>query len=171
MSLTWAPGVAMSAEEMDDFLNQKLVARLTSIRPDGYPHSTPFWYLWDGQTLWFTIGSGLRPRQHIRNLRQNPKVAVVIDRDMRPEQGGLLDAQGVTFRGTAELLTHEEILEKVGRELLMKYLGKEDNQILEVALQDGRPGKNRVVLKFKPEKTSAWDFRKLEGSGSGYPGG
>ena len=45
MSLTWAPGVAMSKEEIDNFLRQKLVARLTSIRPDGYPHTTPLWYV------------------------------------------------------------------------------------------------------------------------------
>jgi hypothetical protein len=41
MSLTWEPKVAMSQEEMDSFLRQKLIARLTSIRPDGYPQTTP----------------------------------------------------------------------------------------------------------------------------------
>jgi hypothetical protein len=41
MSFTWSPSVAMSRDEMDRFLQQKLVARLTSIRPDGYPHTTP----------------------------------------------------------------------------------------------------------------------------------
>ena len=163
MSLTWAPSVAKSTEEMDNFLNQKLVARLTSIRPDGYPHSTPFWYSWDGEALWFIMGSGIRPRQHIRNLRQNPKACVVIDRDLRPEQGGLLGAQGVTLRGIAELSTDEGLQEKVGREVLRKYFGEEGNQLLDAVLQDGKPGKNRVILKIKPEKTSAWDFRKLEG--------
>ena len=171
MSLTWAPSVAMSGEEIDNFLNQKLIARLTSIRPDGYPHSTPFWYSWDGEALWFILGSGLRPRQHIRNLRQNPKVSVVIDLDRRPEVGGLLDAQGVTFRGNAELSTDEGLQEKIGGELLRKYFGEEDDQILDALIQDGKPGKNRVVLKIKAEKTSAWDFRKLEGSGGGYSGG
>ena len=51
MILTWAPGVAMSKEEIDRFLQQKLVARLTSIRPDGYPHTTPLWYVWDGEKV------------------------------------------------------------------------------------------------------------------------
>jgi Pyridoxamine 5'-phosphate oxidase len=63
MSFTWSPSVAMSWEEMDRFLQQKLVARLTSIRPDGYPHTTPLWYVWDGKALWFEIGAGERPRQ------------------------------------------------------------------------------------------------------------
>jgi hypothetical protein len=43
MSFTWSPRVAMSRDEMDRVLQQKLVARLTSIRPDGDPHTTPLW--------------------------------------------------------------------------------------------------------------------------------
>ena len=171
MSLTWAPSIAMSKEEIDSFLNQKLVARLTSIRPDGYPHSTPFWYLWDGEVIWLALGSGIRPRQHIRNLQQNPKVSVVIDRDVRPEEGGLLDAQGVTIRGIAELSTDEGLQEEISRPLARKYLGDESDETLDAVLQDGKPGKNRVILKIKLEKTSAWDFRKLEGLGGGYSAG
>jgi nitroimidazol reductase NimA-like FMN-containing flavoprotein (pyridoxamine 5'-phosphate oxidase superfamily) len=49
--LMLGPSVAMSKEEIDSFLQQKLVARLTSIRPDGYPHTTPLWYVWDGEML------------------------------------------------------------------------------------------------------------------------
>jgi nitroimidazol reductase NimA-like FMN-containing flavoprotein (pyridoxamine 5'-phosphate oxidase superfamily) len=35
----------MNRDEIDRFLQQTLVARLTSIRPDGYPHTTPLWYV------------------------------------------------------------------------------------------------------------------------------
>ncbi len=61
MSFTWSPSVAMSREESDRFLQQKAVARLTSIRPDGYPHTTPLWYVWDGEALWFEIGAEHAP--------------------------------------------------------------------------------------------------------------
>ena len=56
MSFTWAPRVAMSKEEIDSFLRQKLVARLTSIRPDEYPHTTPLWLVclgWRGSLVHF----------------------------------------------------------------------------------------------------------------------
>jgi nitroimidazol reductase NimA-like FMN-containing flavoprotein (pyridoxamine 5'-phosphate oxidase superfamily) len=166
MSLTWAPPVAMSKQEIDTFLGHKLVARLTSIRPDGYPHTTPFWYVWDGETLWFILGAGERPRQHIGNLRANPKVCAIIDRDARPEQGGLFDAQGVCIRGIVELLTDETLQEEITRRLVRKYLGEQGDQYVEAVLEDGKPGKNRVIVKLKPESIFAWDFRKLEGSGS-----
>ena len=111
MSFTWSPRVAMNRDEIDRFLQQKLVACLTSIRPDGYPHTTPLWYVWDGEALWFEIGAGARPRQHLHNLRQNSKLCVMIDRDARPEHGGVFDAQGVLMRGKVELSTDETLQE------------------------------------------------------------
>jgi PPOX class probable F420-dependent enzyme len=165
MSFTWSPSVAMSRDEMDRFLQQKLVARLTSIRPDGYPHTTPLWYVWDGEALWFEIGAGARPRQHLRNLRRNPKLCVMIDRDARPDQGGVFDAQGVLIRGLVELSTAETLQEEVSRKVLTRYLGPEGERYLDDMLQDGKPGKNRVVAKIIPEHMSGWDFRKLPGAG------
>ena len=50
------------------------------------------------------------------------------------------------------------------RKVLRKYVGDEGEQYLEVLLEDGKPGKNRVVAKVRPESIFAWDFRKLEGS-------
>jgi nitroimidazol reductase NimA-like FMN-containing flavoprotein (pyridoxamine 5'-phosphate oxidase superfamily) len=164
MSFTWSPSVAMSREEMDHLLQQKLVARLSSIRPDGYPHTTPLWYVWDSEALWFEIGAGERPRQHLRNLLSNPKLCVMIDRDARPEQGGVFDAQGVLIRGTVELSTDEMLQEEVSRTVLRRYLGDEGERYLDDMLQDGKPGKNRVVAKVIPEHISGWDFRKLPGA-------
>jgi nitroimidazol reductase NimA-like FMN-containing flavoprotein (pyridoxamine 5'-phosphate oxidase superfamily) len=165
MSFTWSPSVAMGWEEMDRFLQQKLVARLTSIRPDGYPHTTPLWYVWDGEALWFELGAGERPRQHLRNLRSNPKLCVIIDRDARPEHGDVFDAQGVLIRGTVELSTDETLQEEVSRKVLRRYLGDEGERYLDDILQDGKPGKNRVIAKVIPEHMSGWDFRKLPGAG------
>jgi general stress protein 26 len=125
MSFTWSPSVAMGREEIDRFLQQTLVARLTSIRLDGYPHTTPLWYVWDGEALWFEIGAGARPRQHLRNLRQNSKLCVMIDRDARPERGGVFDAQGMLMRGTVELSTDETLQEEVSRQVLTWYIGDE----------------------------------------------
>ena len=164
-TLTWSPEAAMTAEEIDAFLGQKLNARLTSIRPDGYPHATPLWYVWDGKALWFLLGAGVRRRQHIRNLQRNPKTSVIIDRDARLEEGGLLNAQGVTIRGKAELFTDEELQMDIGRRTMQRYFGYVDEALVLGSLEDGIPGKNRVVVKVVPESIHGWDFRKLEGMG------
>jgi hypothetical protein len=89
----------------------------------------------------------------------------MIDRDARPEQGGVFDAQGVLIRGVVELSTDEALQEEVSRQVLTRYLGPEGEQYLDDMLQDGKPGKNRVVAKIIPEHMSGWDFRKLPGAG------
>lgn len=168
MSMTWAPRVAMTDREMNAFLNEKNVARMATIRPDGYPHVTPLWYAWDGRYLWFILGHGERPRQHIRNLRYNPRVAVIIDRDERPRAGDLTPgAQGVLIRGRAELMTDDQTQREVSFKVLSRY-GTKFGAALEAVLQDGKPGMNRVIARIKPDKIYAWDFLKLE---SGYKEG
>ena len=163
MSMTWSPEVAMSQEELGSFLDQKLIARLSSNRADGYPHTTPLWYYWDGQYLWFILGAGQRPRQHIRNLRRDPRLSVIIDVDQRPEHGRLLDAQGVTVRGTAELFSDEQVQLEVSEKLLRRYFGEEGLKSMDNLLEDGKPGRNRVIIKVTPQRIFSWDFRKLEG--------
>jgi hypothetical protein len=83
----------------------------------------------------------------------------MIDRDVRPEQGGVFDAQGVLIRGTVELSTDETLQGEVSRKVLRRYLGDEGERYLDDMLQDGKPGKNRVVEKIIPEHMSGWDFR------------
>lgn len=56
-------------------LRTDLLAWLTSVRPDGRPHSVPVWFLWDGETI--LVFS--KPNQKIRNLRERPTVIVAID--------------------------------------------------------------------------------------------
>jgi hypothetical protein len=43
---------------------------------------------------------------------------------------------------------------------LRKYVGAEGEQYVDAALEEGKPGKNRVIAKVKPEHIVRWDFRK-----------
>ena len=53
--LAWHPEVAMTQEEIDDFLSGRWVVRLATLARDGYPHVTPLWYYWDGQCLYLAL--------------------------------------------------------------------------------------------------------------------
>src|SRR5437867_11646171 len=111
----------MSRTEIDNFLSKPLVARVATIRDDGYPHVTPLWYHWDGEHLYLILGQGERPRRHIANLRQNDKVTLFIDRDVRPETKSLFEAQAVSIRGRAKLLTDEKAQVDIVSKLLKRY--------------------------------------------------
>jgi PPOX class probable F420-dependent enzyme len=74
-------------------LERNVIIWITSVRPDGRPHSVPVWFLWeDGTVLIFS-----RPDQKIKNLRANPRVVLALD----DTQGG---DDVILFEGTAELL-------------------------------------------------------------------
>ena len=148
----------MSKEEIDSFLNKPLVARVATIRNDGYPHVTPLWYYWDGEYLYLILGHGERPRHHIANLRGNDKITVVIDRDLRPETKTLFAAQAVSIRGRAKLLTDEKTQVDIVSKVMKRY---GFGSAVQAVLEDGKPGKNRVIAKIKPDKIIAWDFEKL----------
>lgn len=65
---------------------------LTTVRPDGRPHSIPVWFLWESAT---TLIFSKPNTQKIRNLRQSPYVTLALDDTKK----GV-----VILEGTAELL-------------------------------------------------------------------
>ncbi len=79
---------------IDERLREDIIIWLTSVRPDGRPHSVPVWFLWDGNTI--LIFS--RPNnQKIRNLHQNPHVMLTVDNTKN-------GADVIMLEGKAELL-------------------------------------------------------------------
>jgi hypothetical protein len=60
------------------FLQQRLIARMTTLGSDGYPHTVPVWYMLDGDDI--LIASGHTTRK-IQNIRANPKGSLVIGGD------------------------------------------------------------------------------------------
>lgn len=158
MALTWNKQNAMTRAEIDKFLAEKLVARVATLRKDGSVHITPLWYAWDGNSLWLILG---KERQHVTNLMRNPTISVIIDKDIRPQEGNLKPgAQAVLLRGKAQLLTGDRSQVEATTTILTRYLGPKGKEYVQAALEDGSPGKNRVVVKLRPGKIVAWDFAK-----------
>ena len=100
-ALAWHPDVAMTKEEIDDFLSGRWIARLATIGQDGYPHVTPLWYYWDGKCVYFALTRNRRPFKH---LNRDPRCSVAIDMDERPLMGMRSNlAKAVIITGDAEL--------------------------------------------------------------------
>ena len=140
----------MSAAERDAFLRRQRVVRLASVGPDGAPHVTPVWFVWDGEHLW--VNSIVRAQRHA-NLLRNPRVAVVVDAG-----DGYMELHGVELSGVAEPVGEsprrgepDPTLEAVEAQFAAKYF-------------DGAPyvhdGKH-AWLRITPQREYTWDFRKL----------
>ena len=86
------------SKERDVHVDQRLrsdpIIWLTTVRPDGRPHTIPVWFLWDGQTILVVSQPNT---QKIRNLRSNPNVTLALD---GTDEGGDV----VVLEGKAELL-------------------------------------------------------------------
>ena len=186
--LAWHPEVAMTKDEIDDFLSGRWVARLATIGRDGYPHVTPLWYYWDGRCAYFNIA---KSRASLKNLARNPRCSVVVDMDDRPLMGMRSNmAKAVLIVGDAEL-TEAGSGQKVRIEagpFAGEYLPEEaigfitdryglterdgviglsregfrrmfgDAEIKSSQLYKDNEG--RVFVKIIPKRMRAWDFSK-----------
>lgn len=137
-------GDEMNREEMDEFLGQKLLARVATVKPDGSPHVTPVWYYWDGEILMMNTSMTRRKAVHLQN---DPRIAVTIDTTEQPYRR-------VIMEGEAELSQEdgtETIVELAGR-----YMGEQGRGYAKNVLAE----QPRVTVRLKPEKVITWDGSK-----------
>jgi hypothetical protein len=143
--------IAMTPEELDDFLTTERTCRVASVAGDGSPHVTPLWFAWDGHSLWLT---SIVKSQRWADVQGDHRVAVIIDAGT-----DFMELRGVEIRGRATPVgeaprTGEPVPELENPEKLFadKYAG-------------GRIHHDRrhAWLKVVPEKISSWDFRKISG--------
>ena len=72
----------MTPDEVRAFLSHGTrTAKLATSGPGGQPHVMPVWFVLDGDELVFTTwGDSVKGR----NLRRNPRAAVVVDEEVAP---------------------------------------------------------------------------------------
>lgn len=96
-------------------------AYLTTVRPDGSPHTVPICFVWDGAVIYiFAQPESVK----CRNLRQNPHVSLAIffRGVMGPEnmtivvegEGELIEEPGVSFLMSANVTKYTPLAERLG---------------------------------------------------------
>jgi PPOX class probable F420-dependent enzyme len=111
--------------------------RLAVAEKDGTPHISSVWYLWkDGH---FYISTS-EDRLKVRAIRKNPKVALIVDTDVIPYKG-------IIVEGTAKLTkanVKEITLEIVEKYVPAKFVKSEFEDLMRYP---------RVLIKIKPLKS------------------
>ncbi len=83
------------AARIRERLEQAEYAFLTTVRPDGRPHSVPICFLYEGDSiLIFSLPDSVK----VRNIRQNPNVCLAV------ESFGFGDYFSIAIEGRAELV-------------------------------------------------------------------
>jgi len=101
------------------------------------PHISAIWYLWKEGHIWLTTSED---RLKVKAIRENPRVAIIIDTDIIPYEG-------VIVEGIAELT--KERVEDITLEITRKYVPQE---FVESEFKD-LMRYPRVLIKIRPLKS------------------
>lgn len=77
----------MFDDKAREFLRKPILARLSTIDPNGYPHTVPVWFMLDGTDIVFISARDTRKVQYVA---VNPKGAVSIGGDSNDGGGYLI---------------------------------------------------------------------------------
>jgi general stress protein 26 len=82
--------MTMFPDTVREFLQKPLIARMSTIDPNGYPHTVPVWFALDGDDIVIISVRGTRKVGHILD---NPKGAVTIGGDPGDGAGYLVKGE------------------------------------------------------------------------------
>jgi pyridoxamine 5'-phosphate oxidase family protein len=130
--------VKFTAKE-EAFLKANEVCRLATVSKEGKPQVTPVIYALDGASFIIAVDYGTKK---LKNVRENPSVALVVDR-LRP-------TRAVTVEGTCAV--HERGAEY--RRLLGLLMAK-----FESYRKDPWGEGESPILRITPDKAVSWGLR------------
>lgn len=146
------PNIAMTADEVAEFLERSRTATLTSVGPDGMPHCVAMWYGLIGGSIYFETKA---KSQKAQNLRRDDRIVCMI------EAGDTYDQlRGVSIEGRAIIIddTSGDEYWAAARSVWDRYTGpytEAARPALEYMMN------KRVVVRIEATRTRSWDHRKM----------
>lgn len=133
------------------FISDGRVGRLGTADPTGQPLVVPICYAWDGAALFSALDAKPKSRpvdalKRIRNIRENAKVSVVIDR----YDEDWSELRYVIIQGEARLLTGGDEFTRGADLLLAKY---PQYRTMGLGRDEG------LMIVVEPSKVTHWEFR------------
>ncbi|MBW2542905.1 MAG: PPOX class F420-dependent oxidoreductase [Deltaproteobacteria bacterium] len=137
----------MNSAQIQAFLEVTRHAIATVLRADGAPQSSPIWFLFENERLYFTVGvSSAKYRQ----LRRDPRIALCID-------AGHPDARAVSIGGTAEVITDltPEQADLAWR--ITRRYHESDEEARQYLASTEAEGPSALIA-VSPERIIGWDY-------------
>ena len=148
--------IAMSDEEIRNFLGAARTMILVSNGKNGYPHPMPMWFYVDDEGTVFM--STFRKSQKVKNLQRDPRVTLLAESGESYQE-----LKSVLIYADAEIIDDLETTKKTMYNV-SKFrgdVGAEQPDVVLGALE--RTAAKRVTMRFKPKKIVSWDHSKLGG--------
>lgn len=134
----------LTQPEAQEFLDSKPGwIMLSTVGPDGYPHTVPLGYFRLGDEILMGVRGGTKK---LRNIQANSKVSLLL------ESGGTRnDIKGLMIQGTATVHTDPTETLRYAREAA-KLRGVPESELPTEARKDA------VYIRVVPERLHSWDY-------------
>lgn len=154
--------IAMSDEEIRQFLTDERTITVATINADGTPHLSAMWFGFDREprdgvphVAFWTYGKS----QKVVNLRRDPRCTIMCEAGEAYDQ-----LRGVSITGHAAIVDDVARVTEFGMSVNERYWGPAPDP--EAARRTVEAmGAKRVLVIVRPDKVASWDHRKL---GGGY---
>ena len=119
---------ALGGEALDGFLAGRHDGRLATLRPDGWPHVTPVWFLWQERVFRFSLGAS---RLHLLNLRGDNRATFCVGEDLERDGSGRGTIAAVAFgHGTVTTMEDDEAFVRAMTEAVLGRYRPTDESIV-----------------------------------------
>ena len=144
---------SMNKEEVNKFLESKLLLQIGTIDEEGDPNIHPVWFDYEIDREKLLV---ITPKitKKVKNIRSKPIVYFSIDDEN-------ITYKGVKGKGTATIIEDPKRTVLYGEKIYMKYLGTLDHPVPKMILDRAKKG-SHVVLEIRPKFFSTWDFPKVQ---------
>jgi PPOX class probable F420-dependent enzyme len=129
--------------EQRRFLEEKRFAVVSTINPDGSPHSAVMWYLLDGDQIVLNSKEG---RAKDRNLARDPRLSFVVEDEYR----------WIRIDGRAEAEHDQKVAQADIRRLASRYY--EDERRVDQAMRDLFGTQHRISYRVPIRRVSGEGF-------------
>jgi nitroimidazol reductase NimA-like FMN-containing flavoprotein (pyridoxamine 5'-phosphate oxidase superfamily) len=144
---------AMTNEEVDRFLESKLMLQMSTIDEQGEPNIQPVWFYYDKNREKLLITTSKLAKK-TQNLRKKPILYFSIDDENFPYKG-------VKGKGSVNIVEDPGRTVTEGDQISMKYLGTLDHPIAKMITEHSKKGEN-VIIEISPKFFSTWDYGKMQ---------
>ena len=148
--------IALSDEEIAEYLGTQKTLIIVSNGKDGYPHPMPMWFcVDDAGALYCTT---FRKSQKVLNFQRDPRSALLVESGEE-----YAELKSVLVYADAEVIDdYETVVDTlVGINSKGAELSDEQREKLRGAV--AKTAEKRVALKFVPKQYVTWDHAKLGG--------
>jgi PPOX class probable F420-dependent enzyme len=148
--------IKLSDSELLQLLGEERIAVVSSLGPNGWPHSMPLWFVPRDGVVWIWTYA---KSQKVRNLERDPRATVLVEsgHEYGELRGAMIEAEATIHRDFETVLGFAEELTVRYAEGISSVEGD-----ARAALEAQAP--KRVAVSFQALRVATWDHRKLGGT-------